>query len=297
MLPCAHDGWNMDVFDTGLDCDVHIPKQSEPNVLPNPAPIEHPHVILQNMCFDIKGICIQQCTATIDHSETQKCSISTTIEQLQISSELKKRIEYTRQRMDTHVYYRFEKKTTARSDLSGRNKSMAEHFISSTPESEIIAIKTYIEHCALSGRSIDMFLTSAMSLNDIHYHLNINRHPYEISTSTQGHRFYISVSYHTTLKHYTKTYFDPFARGVSISYKLSDGTEMDIPLCQFIFFKWARQHAVIEFIENMVKNDDSTIRFTTPSVRNILKKVQNNNVRTVTLYPVTRLASIYTSTL
>jgi len=108
-----------------------------------------------------------------------------------------------------------------------------------------------------SGRTFDTLVTSAYKYMDCSYFLDItNRHDITILQDCEEPippdrrviRFDIQASYRQKMYQYSKRYFDCFARGDVIEHQLSDGTNLDISLCQFMFFLWVFEFKIDQFL-------------------------------------------------
>lgn len=62
--------------------------------------------------------------------------------------------------------------------------------------------------------------------------------------------FNVYISYKSQLKVYTKKFFDPFKRGLPITYKFINGKEIKTTVGQLMFFKWIYENNIYTFIEN-----------------------------------------------
>ena len=61
--------------------------------------------------------------------------------------------------------------------------------------------------------------------------------------------FDLATEYATQLRLWSKTYFDCFGRGDPVRHTMRDGEVLQLPLCQLIFFLWARRTGLLGFIE------------------------------------------------
>lgn len=66
--------------------------------------------------------------------------------------------------------------------------------------------------------------------------------------------FNVYISYKSQLKVYTKKFFDPFKRGLLITYKFNNGKEIKTTVGQLMFFKWIYENNIYTFIENNREN-------------------------------------------
>lgn len=110
----------------------------------------------------------------------------------------------------------------------------------------------------ISGRLIDALMTKYPIEHSVTYYLDTSTEPPKyIKPQELDHTqikylkpFNISASYQTQMKMYTKTYFDPFGRGVKVYHPLSNGSFMVISLCKFAFFHWANYHGVFHYLQD-----------------------------------------------
>jgi len=167
----------------------------------------------------------------------------------------------------------------------GRTKSAVDFFLKHTNHVELWDIHRYIKQTKLSGRTIDLFLTTIANSRELCYYLapsdtDVNQ---KIITDDTEHsiKFNLGLSYKETLKIHTKQFFDCFGRGQVFVVNTEQGP-IQVPICQFIFFKWAKYNCVIEFIEKLIKqNDDKGMsRFTTPHIRGILEGKKDEPTQT-----------------
>ena len=94
-------------------------------------------------------------------------------------------------------------------------------------------------NCEISIRLIDHFVTKYSKFNKCTYKLNEEEK--EIN-------FNVHYDYKNQLKHYQKTYFDPFSRGDRIPFFMNN-TCIITTIGQLNFFKWAFENNVIDYIE------------------------------------------------
>ena len=94
-------------------------------------------------------------------------------------------------------------------------------------------------NCEISIRLIDHFVTKYSKFNKCTYKLNEEEK--EIN-------FNVHYDYKNQLKHYQKTYFDPFSRGDRIPFFMNN-TCIITTIGQLNFFKWALENKVVDFIE------------------------------------------------
>lgn len=89
--------------------------------------------------------------------------------------------------------------------------------------------------CRVSIRAIDWFTTNYSKKHHVVYMVN-------------GRRFRVNLEYKLLLKGYSKKRCDPFARWDRMLIPYNDETDMETTVGQMIFFRWAFENHVIEYM-------------------------------------------------
>lgn len=113
----------------------------------------------------------------------------------------------------------------------------------------------------VSGRIVDALMTKYPRFENVHYYIDVTdpkktvyvpREQYETYTNANPGRelalFNISSEYRTQMNIYSKTFFDPFSRGVEVLHKLKDGTFVTFSICKLMFYRWSRDYHVFDFL-------------------------------------------------
>ena len=173
--------------------------------------------------------------------------------------------------IDIACILKTNKNITHRTDLSGKPRHIYETFRSRVPDVLLLQLKTYLTENPFSGRAMDMFLTSSVYINNLHYFHTVGHRGYSLQARNNHVRFNISLSYQSKLKFYTKTYFDCFGRGCVVIDTLSNGTVIHVPIAQYIFYEWAYKHMVIEFmLGTVVSAGIQSIKYSTPDIKKLM---------------------------
>lgn len=156
----------------------------------------------------------------------------------------------------------FTRKSTIPNTLANKNDEKMYDLILgylNHSDSLITDMDQYIRHMPLSGRTIDVFMTHMC----VHKLVRIGKKYAELDTSALTYsmpppqvnddQINISVSYKRQLTTYGKRYFDCFARGNILQYVTQDNKYIGIPLCQYMFYIWARRYGVISYIYSIKK--------------------------------------------
>lgn len=124
-------------------------------------------------------------------------------------------------------------------------------------------------NCEISIRLIDYFVTKYSKFNKCCYKLNEEEK--EIN-------FNVHYDYKNQLKHFQKTYFDPFSRGARIPFFMNN-TCIITTIGQLNFFKWFISKKIFDFLlekKNEVYND---MNKKNKKDAKIIKKIYNNNYK------------------
>lgn len=279
MLPAEDDEWDFTDFPTSL----HASDQTE---IVDDTP-KNPRLFYDAFDYDITFSGMIKQNAVVDCRDARGVGPPTSFGGLiyrSIKPDIKSAIISTWERMAPRVNMVGKKAIINRCDATGRAKIALDQFVSDTDHKELKEITVYIRNTFLSGRSIDLFLTTAVHLRNVCYYLTPDANGANvICNEGAGVCFNLSNSYKASLKSNTKAFFDCFGRGNIYRIETADGPFI-LPLCQYVFFKWAKKHCVVEFIESLVKIHAPTgFRFTTPCVRALVTKYRQLNVRDVSL--------------
>lgn len=119
----------------------------------------------------------------------------------------------------------------------------------------------------VSGRVVDSLMTKYPKFSDVHYYIDvtnaddtiyIERDDYvkymDENPSAKLLLFNISSAYRSYMNLYSKTFFDPFSRGVEVIYKLSNGEYVTFSMCKLIFYRWCRKYHVFDFLKKNYAN-------------------------------------------
>lgn len=159
----------------------------------------------------------------------------------------------------TVTYY---KRVLTVDELPTRAKEIYEQIIHQCPTDEdILKVKKLIDegppvNKKVSGRTIDTLVTRFPRYHNVCYYLDVTdpKNTFIVKHSEAPGRkimlFDIGSSYRKKMHQYSKTYFDCFGRGDEVQHKLSNGTTVNISICQFTFFIWASRFKVLEFLKD-----------------------------------------------
>jgi hypothetical protein len=114
----------------------------------------------------------------------------------------------------------------------------------------------------VSGRVVDSLMTKYPRFCDVHYYIDVThdhtryipRQEYDsFREAHPDHRlilFNISSEYRSHMNFYSKTFFDPFQRGVEVLHPVGDGQFVTFSMCQLKFFLWAKQNHVFDYLKD-----------------------------------------------
>lgn len=115
----------------------------------------------------------------------------------------------------------------------------------------------------MSGRVVDSLMTKFPRFSDVHYYIDVTdrehtvfvpRAEYSSYIETHpSHRlelFNISSAYRSHMGMYSKTFFDPFQRGVEVMHPVGNKMYITFSMCRLKFFMWAKQHHVFDFLKS-----------------------------------------------
>jgi hypothetical protein len=113
----------------------------------------------------------------------------------------------------------------------------------------------------VSGRVIDSLMTKYPKHADVHYYIDITdtnntRYvPRELFSKASQDKtrkftlFNISSEYRTHMALYSKTFFDPFGRGLNVIHQTPSGEMTEFSMCKLRFYMWARRYHVFDFLK------------------------------------------------
>ena len=119
----------------------------------------------------------------------------------------------------------------------------------------------------VSGRVIDSLMTKYPRFSDVHYYIDVTdlnntiyvpRDCYNDYCKRNPNRilrlFNISSEYRSYMNLYSKTFFDPFSRGVEVLHEMSDGKFVTFSMCKLMFYRWSKKYHIFDFLKsNYVK--------------------------------------------
>lgn len=117
----------------------------------------------------------------------------------------------------------------------------------------------------VSGRVVDSLMTKYPRAEDVHYYIDVTDRPHtryvsrerfwrERDPARQYVLFNISSAYRSHMLLYAKTFFDPFGRGVEVLHRTANGQFLTFSMCKLIFYIWARQNHVFDFLKDKYEN-------------------------------------------
>jgi hypothetical protein len=124
-------------------------------------------------------------------------------------------------------------------------------------------------NCEISIRLIDHFVTKYSKFNKCTYKLNEEEK--EIN-------FNVHYDYKNQLKHYQKTYFDPFSRGDRIPFFMNN-TCIITTIGQLNFFKWFISKKIFDFLLEKKNDVYDDMNKKNKKDAKIIKKIYNNNYK------------------
>jgi hypothetical protein len=124
-------------------------------------------------------------------------------------------------------------------------------------------------NCEISIRLIDHFVTKYSKFNKCTYKLNEEEK--EIN-------FNVHYDYKNQLKHYQKTYFDPFSRGDRIPFFMNN-TCIITTIGQLNFFKWFISKKIFDFLLEKKNEVYDDMNKKNKKDAKIIKKIYNNNYK------------------
>ncbi|AGE56282.1 hypothetical protein PBCVNEJV1_392L [Paramecium bursaria Chlorella virus NE-JV-1] len=99
-----------------------------------------------------------------------------------------------------------------------------------------------IKNQSLSMRVLDWFVSNYSKKNNIFF------------VTKEGKHFNVYLEYKSSLKSYSKRFFDPFCRGSRITFKDHNGKEFLTTVGQLNFFRWAIKNELIQKCEEIVED-------------------------------------------
>jgi len=147
-------------------------------------------------------------------------------------------------------------------DLSIKANGVYQHILRHCPaDQDLLAVLKmidagpYAQDLKISGRTVDTLMTRFPKYHNVCYYLDVTDPDHSTilgGESTPGRTvilFDIGSSYRNKMHQYSKTYFDCFARGDVVEHTLSCSRKINISMCQFMFYLWARRFQVFEFLK------------------------------------------------
>lgn len=147
-------------------------------------------------------------------------------------------------------------------DLSIKASGVYRHILRQCPTDQdllamlkMIDAGPYAQHLKISGRTVDTLMTRFPKYHNVCYYLDVTDpdHSTIVSGASAPGRtiilFDIGSSYRNKMHQYSKTYFDCFARGDVVEHTLSCSRKINISMCQFMFYLWAKRFKVFEFLK------------------------------------------------
>jgi hypothetical protein len=104
----------------------------------------------------------------------------------------------------------------------------------------LIMMMEVIKNQSLSMRVLDWFVSNYSKKNNIFF------------ITQEGKHFNIYLEYKSSLKSYSKRFFDPFCRGPRVMFKDHNGKEFSTTVGQLNFFRWAIKNELIEQCRKIV---------------------------------------------
>jgi len=120
--------------------------------------------------------------------------------------------------------------------------------------------------CEISIRLIDHFVTKYSKFNKCSYKLN---------EGNKEINFNIHFDYKNQLKHFQKTYFDPFSRGDRIPFFMKD-TCIITTIGQLNFFKWFISRKIFDYLITKKSEVYNDMNIKNKNDTKIIKKIYNN---------------------
>lgn len=115
----------------------------------------------------------------------------------------------------------------------------------------------------VSGRVVDSLMTKYPRFEDVHYYIDVTDRAHtryvsrlqywaERNTGRTGRYilFNISSAYRSHMNLYSKTFFDPFGRGVEVLHQMKSGEHVTFSMCKLMFYMWARKYHVFDFLRD-----------------------------------------------
>jgi hypothetical protein len=127
-------------------------------------------------------------------------------------------------------------------------------------------------NCEISIRLIDHFVTKYSKYNKCTYKLN------EEKEKDKEINFNVHYDYKNQLKHYQKTYFDPFSRGDRIPFFMNN-TCIITTIGQLNFFKWFISKKIFDFLLEKKNEVYDDMNKKNKKDAKIIKKIYNNNYK------------------
>ena len=124
-------------------------------------------------------------------------------------------------------------------------------------------------NCEISIRLIDHFVTKYSKFNKCTYKLN---------EEEKELNFNVHYDYKNQLKHYQKTYFDPFSRGDRIPFFMNN-TCIITTIGQLNFFKWFISKKIFDFLLEKKNDVYDDMNKKNKKDAKIIKKIYNNNYK------------------
>ena len=100
-------------------------------------------------------------------------------------------------------------------------------------KNNLVSMMEVIRNQTISMRVLDWFVSNYSKKNNVCFLTKTNKY------------FNIYLEYKSSLKSYSKRFFDPFCRGPRIMFKDAEGKEFSTTVGQLNFFRWAIKNELI----------------------------------------------------